>query len=171
MHSDRHPPRRPVLCLTSGLALVGCLAALPSPAQPSDERPYERTEAIEPCTDYDPNKQALFGSTHVHTKRSFDASINLVPATPREAYAFAKGEGTVPGVGDFGRQTRTYCLNRQADPDCENNFPPLDWGTVTDHSEYFGAVGICHDHDNQPPGYQSLDCQLIRVFTSPRGRM
>lgn len=165
-----HPPRYPLLLLVTVLTLVGSLAAPPGHAQSThkaqapDEPPFERTEPLEPCPDYDPNKQALFGSTHVHTSRSFDASINLVPATPRQAYAFAKGEGIVPGVDEHGLQTRRYCLNTDADPDCENNFPPLDWGTVTDHSEYFGAVGICQDHKNKPPGYQSLDCRLIRGF-------
>ena len=159
-----HPPRRPMLPIATVLALVGCFAVLPGHAQAPDELPFRRTEDLRPCGDYDPNKQALFGSTHVHTTRSFDASINLVPATPREAYAFAKGEGIVPGVDQHGWKTRRYCMNTNADPNCKNDFPPLDWGTVTDHSEYFGAVGICHDHENQPPGYQSLDCRLIRGF-------
>lgn len=152
----------PIPALVLFAALVG--ATPPTAARAPENPPYERTESLEPCSDYDPNKQAFFGSTHVHTSRSFDASLNLVPATPRQAYAFAKGEGIVPGVDRHGWVTRKYCMNRRADPTCPNDFPPLDWGTVTDHSEYFGAVGICQDHDNKPKGYYSLDCQLLRGF-------
>ncbi len=138
----------------SGLVLSIALLAAPAAAQAPAELPFERTEDIKPCTDYEPLKQPFFGSTHVHTQRSFDASINLVPATPRDAYRFAKREMRMPGVDQHGQITRRY-----PPPD-----RPLDWGTVTDHSEYFGAVGICQDHEVKPPGYYSLDCQLLRGF-------
>ena len=162
-------PLRPIpglILFVVTLTVVMLTAAIPAAAQPLDNPPFERTENISPCSDYDPFKQAFFGSTHVHTSRSFDAAINLVPSTPRQAYALAKGEGTVPGVDGHGWVTRNYCMNRNpdVDPNCPNNFPALDWGTVTDHSEYFGAVGICQDHKNKPPGYDSLECRLIRGF-------
>ena len=144
-HRDRY---------SGGLLVLFVLLATPVAAQAPAELPFERTEDVEPCTDYEPLKQPFFGSTHVHTQRSFDASINLVPATPRQAYQFAKGEIDMPGVDPHGWVSRLY-----PHPD-----PPLDWGTVTDHSEYFGAVGICQDHETKPPGYYSLDCQLLRGF-------
>jgi len=136
-------------------ALFTVLLAAPLAAQAPQVLPFERTEKVATCPDYDPLKQPFFGETHVHTGRSFDASINLVPATPRDAYRFAKGEKDMPGVDRLGlvNPTQYKALD-----------PPLDWGAVTDHSEYFGAIGICQDHQNKPPGYYSLDCQLLRGF-------
>ncbi len=83
--------------LPPAAALITVLLAAPLAAQAPDVLPFERTEKVATCPDYDPLKQPFFGETHVHTGRSFDASINLVPATPRDAYRFAKGESDMPG--------------------------------------------------------------------------
>lgn len=128
------------------------------------ELAFERTEERPTCRHYDPLKQAFFGTTHLHTGLSFDASIRFVPSTPREAYAFAKGEGPLPGVDQWGVVDKEkYWIDR-----------PIDWGVVTDHSEQFGEMGICSDLRPRLPGvtdaaYYSLDCQLLRGFYYQHG--
>lgn len=111
-----------------------------------------------PCAHYTELRQPFYGTTHLHTGFSFDAAIRFVPSTPDEAYTFARGLGTVPGVDPWGVQNREYTIDR-----------PLDWGAVTDHSEHFGEMGICKAGDFpgiDPPdsAYYSLDCQLLRGF-------
>lgn len=118
------------------------------------EVPFERTEDREDCQSYEENKQPFFGVTHLHTGLSFDASLRFVPSRPRDAYAFAKGEAPLPGVNAHGLE----------DPKMYENDRPIDWGAVTDHSEYFGEMGICRGEDETAPGYNSLECQLLRGF-------
>lgn len=140
--------------LASLLALAALLAltARPAPAAPpADELPFETTEKRERCDAYDPVRLPYFGTTHLHTGRSFDAAIRFVPPGPRDAYAFAKGDAPVKGVDPTGRPTREYYIDRS-----------LDWGAVTDHAEHFGEVGICQSEDD--PARFSLDCQLINGF-------
>ena len=50
------------------------------------------------CDEYDENRIAFFGDTHVHTSLSFDARSQGTIATHDDAYAFARGEeiGLVP---------------------------------------------------------------------------
>lgn len=149
-------PARRGHCLSILLAVVG-LGLLLGPssvlAAPSDggDMPFEQTEDRERCEAYDPLKQPYFGTTHLHTGRSFDAAIRFVPPGPRDAYRFAKKDGPIAGVDPTGRVTREYWIDR-----------PLDWGAVTDHSEHFGEVGICQSEDD--PARFSLDCQLINGF-------
>jgi hypothetical protein len=111
---------------------------------------FERTEVREPCANYDPLRQPFFGETHLHTGLSFDASIRFVQPGPCEAYHFAKG-GSVVGVGPNGFPDRTYTQDR-----------PLDFAAVTDHSEYFGEMGVCKSADL--PGHFSFECQLLNDF-------
>lgn len=102
-------------------------------APPGQERPYATTEQREPCADYDPLKQPLFGDTHVHTSYSFDANSQNTRNTPRDAYRFAKGErlGIQPYDDDDNPQ-RFIQLDR-----------PLDFVAVTDHAALLGEVRIC----------------------------
>lgn len=94
---------------------------------------FEVTEADRPrCRDYDRYRQPFFGSTHLHTGLSFDASIRFIENRPRDAYRFAKGEAGITLPGPLGFQTQVV-----------ENDRPADWGTVTDHSEHFGEMGIC----------------------------
>lgn len=71
-----------------------------------------------------PDRDAYFGETHVHTSWSFDAYIfgNTVTG-PADAYAYAKGQPIKHPMG-YDIQIET----------------PLDWMGVTDHSEYVGTV-------------------------------
>ncbi len=76
-----------------------------------------------------PQRNAYFGETHVHTSWSFDAYIfgNHITG-PADAYKYAKGEPIMHPLG-FPIKITT----------------PLDWMGVTDHSEYAGAVRLAND--------------------------
>ena len=90
---------------------IGVLAASPSFAQGNPER------------------NAYFGQTHVHTSWSFDAYVFGNTMTgPEEAYKFALGQ-PIKHPGGY-----TVRLKR-----------PLDFQAVTDHAEYVGAVRLAND--------------------------
>ena len=92
-----------------------------SPAPPIGER----------CADYRAERRPYFGDLHVHTKYSEDANILFGNTLlgPRDAYAFAQG-GPVQLPTPDGTDWMDYKLER-----------PLNFSTVTDHSEYF-ADGV-----------------------------
>jgi len=147
--------------LRCSLWIFFCLLAGASSSVRADSEPaaFERTEERERCASYDPMRQPFFGTTHVHTRLSFDASFRFVPANPRDAFAFAKGERPILGADPLGLPTRTY-----PPPD-----PPLDWAAITDHSEHMAEVSICQSekHDNPAddlPGRNSFDCKMLNGF-------
>ncbi|MCG8455570.1 MAG: DUF3604 domain-containing protein, partial [Holophagales bacterium] len=143
--------------------------------------PFDITEQRCRCRHYNPKKTALFGSTHLHTGLSFDASISFVDFwnprypgqlelgnNPRSAYRFAKGEGSIqlpqpsgvqrPGEPLGGGPSRSPTIDR-----------PLDWGAVTDHAEFFGVMGICKglietEGGEAPPEHDSLECRMLNGF-------
>jgi hypothetical protein len=117
-------PRRVRVSLAA--LLVGiCLH--PSPASSQTTAPT----APQP----NPERQAFFGETHVHTSWSFDAFIfgNHVTG-PADAYKYAKGETIKHPLGYDIKITT-----------------PLDWMGVTDHSEYVGTVRLA----NEPGSFMS----------------
>ncbi len=97
---------------TMTLAAGGvCLVALPALAAPNPER------------------DAYFGETHVHTSWSLDAfAIGNVVTTPGDAYKYFKGESIKHPLG--------YDVKVDT---------PLDWAGVTDHSEYAGVVNLANE--------------------------
>jgi hypothetical protein len=76
-----------------------------------------------------PERNAFFGETHVHTSWSFDAYIfgNHITG-PADAYKYAKGEIIKHPLG--------YDIKIDT---------PLDWMGVTDHSEYVGTVRLANE--------------------------
>jgi len=120
-------------------------ATRPSPPSPSFTRSEERAA----CADHDPLRRPFFGDLHVHTRYSLDASTQGTRTTPREAYAFARGEpiGLQPWAAD-GTPGRTTRLRR-----------PLDFAGVTDHAEFFGETEICNT-----PGAEGYDSRVCRVY-------
>jgi hypothetical protein len=76
-----------------------------------------------------PERNAYFGETHVHTSWSLDAfSIGNTITDPGDAYKYFKGEPIKHPLG-FEVKIDT----------------PLDWAGVTDHSEYAGVVNLAND--------------------------
>src|SRR5499426_2454993 len=75
-----------------------------------------------------PERDAYFGETHVHTGWSFDAFIfGNTKTTPADAYKYATGEPIKHAAG--------YDIKIET---------PLDWMGVTDHSEYVGVVQMAN---------------------------
>lgn len=76
-----------------------------------------------------PERNAYFGETHVHTSWSLDAfAIGNVLTTPGDAYKYFKGEPIKHPLG-FEVKIDT----------------PLDFAGVTDHSEYAGVVNLANE--------------------------
>ena len=156
-----------VLLLGFGLVVAGsALATQPVLTKHKLTKPaFEVTEDRVRCDHYTAKRQPFFGSTHLHTGLSFDASIRFVEdATgnnPRGAYQFAKGLKSITLPGPTGLQGKDengeFSLLRQPMID-----RPLDWGAVTDHSEHFAEMGICKDFLGQVvSGRTSLECRMI----------
>jgi hypothetical protein len=122
------------------LALAALLLAAPSAAG----------DARAPCARREPERQAWFGDTHVHTSLSFDAWGQGTRHRPRDAYRFARGEtlGIQPYDG-AGGAPRTARLRR-----------PLDFAAVTDHAELLGETRLCATPG--APGHGSLVCTIAR---------
>jgi Protein of unknown function (DUF3604) len=76
-----------------------------------------------------PQRDVVFGETHVHTSWSFDAYIfgNHITG-PADAYKYALGEPIDHPLGYKIEITH-----------------PLDWMGVTDHSEYVGTIRLAND--------------------------
>ena len=76
-----------------------------------------------------PERDAYFGETHVHTSWSLDAfAIGNVLTTPGDAYKYFKGQPIKHPLG--------YDVKIDT---------PLDWAGVTDHSEYAGVVNLANE--------------------------
>src|SRR5262245_16835786 len=76
-----------------------------------------------------PDRDAYFGETHVHTGWSLDAfSLGNLMTTPGDAYKYFKGE---PIKHPLGYEVKIDT--------------PLDWAGVTDHSEYAGVVNMANE--------------------------
>jgi hypothetical protein len=76
-----------------------------------------------------PERNAYFGETHVHTSWSFDAYVfGNMKAGPEDAYKFAMGEPIMHPAGYQVKITH-----------------PLDFMAVTDHAEYVGTVPLAND--------------------------
>src|SRR5262245_32577309 len=123
---------------------------------------FEVTEDRERCDHYDPNRQPFFGTTHLHTGLSFDASIRFVDYSsgnsPRGAYRFAKGLQKMQLPDPLGFQGPDPLRNPMIDR-------PTDWGAVTDHSEHFGEMGICKNFLGlDAPGRTAMECRMLNGF-------
>ena len=76
-----------------------------------------------------PERDAFFGETHVHTSWSLDAfAMGNILTTPGDAYKYFQGEPIKHPLG-FDVKIDT----------------PLDWAGVTDHSEYAGVVNLANE--------------------------
>jgi hypothetical protein len=76
-----------------------------------------------------PDRDAYFGETHVHTSWSLDAfSMGNMLTNPGDAYKYFQGEPIKHPLG-FDVKIDT----------------PLDWAGVTDHSEYAGVVNMANE--------------------------
>ncbi len=89
------------------------------------------TLRIAPASAQQPNpeRNAYFGETHIHTSWSFDAYVfGNMKAGPEDAYKFAIGQPIEHPAGYQVKITR-----------------PLDFMAVTDHAEYVGVLPLAND--------------------------
>ena len=75
-----------------------------------------------------PERNAYFGETHVHTSWSLDAWLGGNRTDPGDAYKYFKGESIKHPMG--------YDVKIET---------PLDFAGVTDHSEYVGVMKLAND--------------------------
>jgi len=84
-----------------------------------------------------PEREAYFGETHVHTSWSLDSYLafgNTI-AGPEEFYKYSLGQPITHPGGFTVKITK-----------------PLDWGATTEHAEYLGAVQAALDPNSQLSG-------------------
>ncbi|MGI9228278.1 MAG: DUF3604 domain-containing protein [Gammaproteobacteria bacterium] len=129
--------------------IAGCSDA-PPPTTEGAGRLLSYTEERRECTDYNPLRKPLFGDLHVHTALSFDAVAGRINTMPEDAYDYARGKA-IPFFpqGEDGRPTGTVQIDR-----------PLDFLSVTDHSEFLGERELCRNPDS--PQYDSDFCVMYR---------
>ncbi len=96
-----------------------------------------------------PERDAYFGETHVHTSWSLDAWLigNRI-TDPGDAYKYFKGEPIKHPMG-FEVKIDT----------------PLDWAGVTDHSEYVGVMRLANDPSSPISKLPAAQPLIIRTNT------
>jgi|HubBroStandDraft_6_1064221.scaffolds.fasta_scaffold06897_3 hypothetical protein len=115
------------MLLTVG-ALLRSKAKLPKPAWGTTV--VAAAGLTRPATpERNPDREAYFGETHLHTSWSFDAYIfGNMTTGPEDAYKFALGQTIKHPAGYDIKITR-----------------PLDFMAVTDHAEYEGAIRLANE--------------------------
>lgn len=110
--------------------LAGCNRdAGPAPAVSSPTEGAETAAAEPAALPSNPDREAFFGQTHLHTSWSPDAYvIGNTLSGPEEAYRYAMGESIKHPAGYEVQLKR-----------------PLDFQGVTDHSEYMGMLQKAND--------------------------
>jgi hypothetical protein len=114
------------------------IAALTSNSNTSQRIPMKKLPAVltlllavvaAAFAELNPERDAYFGETHVHTSWSLDAfAIGNVLTSPADAYRYFKGE---PIKHPLGYEVKIDTS--------------LDWAGVTDHSEYAGVINMAND--------------------------
>lgn len=139
--------KRPV-CLSAifviaSLVSFGASAGDMLKAEPQAAAALAAREAAIP---ENPEKQAYFGETHVHTSFSLDAYIGGARLTPFDAYRFARGEDV--------------SLNNKI----HNIIKPLDFAAVTDHAEFIGEM--YSTQIQSAPGHYQESLDQLRGLTN-----
>jgi len=111
------------------ISLNACQAKSDQTITDTPEATHLSTPTSSDEINHNPNKDAYFGDTHVHTKNSFDAFIVGTRSNADDAYRFAKGETIDNGEGH----------------QIKLDGPPLDFYAVTDHGEYMGVIAAMQD--------------------------
>ncbi len=96
-----------------------------------------------------PDKNAYFGETHVHTSWSLDAfAIGNTLMTPADAYKYFKGEPIKHPLG--------YDVKIDT---------PLDWAGVTDHSEYAGVIQMANEPGSKVGKIPAAEPLILKAKT------
>ncbi len=133
--------------LSAAFGLSMLLAGCGSSSVPQVAPPQGAGE----CGDHAVHRNAYFGDLHVHTAYSFDAYLfGNHMNDPQVAYDFAQGQRI--RLNDNARGERFVQLRQ-----------PLDFASVTDHSEYIGEVRMCTDPEQSPLAYYDPLCLQFRT--------
>jgi hypothetical protein len=121
------------------------------------------TAARASCPDYAPLKNAYFGDMHNHTSYSLDAYNFGTRTDPAMSYAFARGAAVDIGLG--------YDPNNGEVPGplgvtISFSGGRLDFGAVTDHSEWLATDYGC-TVDTASPFYDASYCRRLRNLRNP----
>lgn len=125
------------------LTLPGC----------QDDKPNQPASPIvlpEDSLETNPQRNAYFGDTHVHTMFSMDAYLFGTRRTPDDAYIFGKG-GAIEHASGFMMQLKK----------------PLDFVAVTDHGMYLGMMAQLAREDS--PYADHWMAPLLRNATNREG--
>jgi hypothetical protein len=98
------------------------------------------------CPNYISERQVFWGDLHVHTHLSMDAAIQGTTTTSLQAYDFAQGKEV-----SLDNLIKPVQLEE-----------PLDFVSITDHSEMLGELEICRTPHLK--GYKSIACRTYRNF-------
>ncbi len=144
-----------IVFFVAALLAFGCSQETAVESQTTDTGQADAVEAAaqtaaEPVIEVNPNKNAYFGDTHVHTILSFDAYIMGTRRTPDDAYEFAKG-GAIEHASGFKMQMKK----------------PLDFLAVSDHAFYLGMMRELADEEG-PYGDHRLS-EVVAGATSAQG--
>lgn len=129
------------ITLAAALATISLLAACSDNSTPAPEAPQATADALPAVAtspvpsqtpDFNSERNAYFGDTHVHTMYSFDAFIFGTTSSPDDAYQFAKG-GTIVHPAGFDMKLQV----------------PLDFYAVTDHAFYIGVMREMANPDSE----------------------
>lgn len=96
-----------------------------------------------------PDREAYFGETHVHTSWSLDAWLGGNRTDPGDAYKYFKGEAIKHPLG--------YDVKIDT---------PLDWAGVTDHSEYVGVIRLANDPGSAISKVPAAQPMILKANTS-----
>jgi hypothetical protein len=121
------------------------------------------TAARATCPDYSALKNAYFGDMHNHTAYSLDAYNFGTRTDPAMSYAFARGAAVDIGLGyDATKGEVPGPLGVTID----FSGGKLDFGAVTDHSEWLATDYGC-TVDTASPFYSSSYCTRLRALRNP----
>ena len=132
--------------LLGALLTIGCGETEPPDTPELEAQPTSSQPASTSTLTRVPERQALFGDLHIHTRWSFDAYSLGVPVTPEDAYRYARGAA----------------IDHVSGTKIQMQGPPLDFMALTEHSEYMGVSAAV---DN--PDHPFRDIGLVAELTSP----
>ncbi len=137
---------KPVVCLRNIFSLCLLLFSvllLPACSKVDDPSLYPAFDPSQveappkkPAVNFRKTRNVFWGDLHIHTSLSFDAYTMGVRAMPDEAYTYMKGGTIEHGMG--------YAIRAER---------PLDFGAVTDHSEF---LGVAREMDPDKSGKNTL---------------
>jgi hypothetical protein len=127
--SRRRAVREVVSLMCATAAAAATLAANAQTKAPEGASKAATVTTSAAAPERNPERNAYFGETHVHTSWSLDAfAIGNTVTTPADSYKYFKGE---PIKHPLGYDIKIVT--------------PLDFAGVTDHSEYAGVVQLANE--------------------------